>query len=143
MSVSDINAMYGAEPVEIDPRHRVVLIRINQLFERGMSDADLYEATRKWWRIGPRRRQIGTIGAPQWAMAVYGGVVRSVYSIDAWEQPTEEDIASDPGREGRWGFRGRRDPEMESLYLHRDVSNYLRSASGFPSQSPVRYVICD
>ena len=115
MSIMDVNALYGAGPVTIDPRHRVVLIRINHLFERGMSDDELYEATRKWWRVGPRQHRLGTTWAPEWAMAVFGGVVRAVYRIEAWEQPTDEDIARDAKRIGRWGLRGKRDVEMEAL----------------------------
>lgn len=142
MSVMDINVQYGAKPVEIDPNHRVSLIRINRQFERGMSDDELYEATRKWWRIGPQRRQIGTTKAPDWAMAVYGGVVRAVYRIEGWVQPTEADVAQDSSRVGRWGFCGKRDQEMEEIYLYRDVSGYLTAASGFAAQNPVRYVNC-
>lgn len=143
MSASDINALYGATPVTIDPDHCVVLIRINRNFERGMTDEALYEATRKWWKVGPRRRLLDTPGAPRWAMAVYGGIVRAVYRIDAWERPTEEEIGADPVDFGRWGFRGTRDFGMEAAYLHRDVSGYLRDAeTGNPSQNPIRYVNC-
>jgi hypothetical protein len=143
MSVMDINAMYGAVPIEINPNHRVVLIRINRLFERGMSDYELYEATRKWWRVGQLRRQLGTTWAPEWAMTVFNGVVRAVYRIEAWEQPTAEDIAVDPTRATRWGFHGTRDLDLEMIYLHRDVSSYLRATdTGQASQNPMRYVNC-
>ena len=143
MSVTDLNALYGATPVAIEPRHRVALIRINRLFERGMTEEALYEATRKWWRVGPRRRQLGTTWAPEWAMAVFGGVVRAVYRIEAWEQPNDEAIAGGPKRVGRAAFRGKRDREMEAIYLHRDVSSYLRGIdTGRASQNPVRYVNC-
>jgi len=143
MSVSDISALYGAAPVEIDPKHCVVLIRINRNFARGMTDDALYEATRKWWKVADAKRQLGTSSAPQWAMAVYGGIVRAVYRIDAWERPIEAEIGRDPIAFGRWGFRGMRDSEMESLYLHRDISSYLRgSETGIASQNPIRYVNC-
>jgi uncharacterized protein len=143
MSVMDINALYGATSVEIDPSHRVALIRINRLFERGMTDEELYEATRKWWRIDRRRHDLDTTLAPEWAMAVFGGVVRAVYRIEAWEQPTDEDIAIDAKRKGRSGFSGKRDFDMEARYLHRDVSSYLRATPTSPaSQTPVRYVNC-
>lgn len=144
MSVTDVNALYGAAPVAIDPEHRVALIRVNRLFEKGMSDAALYEATRRWWRVGLRSRQLGSAWAPTWAMAVFGGVVRAVYRIDAWEQPTNEDIEIDPKRAGRSAFRGTRDPGLEAQYLHGDVSTYLRASDGgHPSQNPIRYVNCD
>jgi hypothetical protein len=142
-SVSEIDVKYGARPVKIDPRHCVVLIRINRLFERGMTDDALYEATRKWWVIGGARQQLGDPGAPQWAMAVYGGIVRAVYRIEAWERPTDDDIAANPSDSDRWGFRGERDLGMEAKYLHGDVSSYLRAAdTGHALQNPIRYVNC-
>lgn len=144
MPVREINALYGAEPVEIDPDHRVVLIRINRLFDRGMTDDELYEATRKWWRVHQRRRQLDQECAPQWAMAVYGGVVRAVYRIESWERPTRDDVRVDAKRAKRWAFHGMRDQGMEAMYLHRDVWSYLRDAStGRASQNPVRYVNCN
>ena len=137
-SVADLNARYGAAPVTIDPMHRVALFRIPRQFHRGMTDEALYEATRKWWPIGPRRRQPNLPSAPQWAMAIAGGVVRAVYRIDGWERPDLEDVAVDPRRSRRWGFRGIRDREMEKSYLYRDVRGYLRG-----NQTTVNYVNCD
>lgn len=122
VSVGDLNARYGAKPITIDPDHRVVLIRIPKAFRRG-TDHQRYEMTRGWWRAGARRERA------EWAFAVDDGVVRAVYRIDGWE----------PARAGnRWGFRGRRDPEMEQCYLHGDVSGYLTS----DSLLPLSYVNC-
>lgn len=144
MSVADLNARYGATPVVIDPGHRVALIRINRLFERGMSEEELYEATRKWWRVSAHRHRPGTASAPEWAMAVFGGIVRAVYRIEAWEYATAKDIAVDRKRARRSAFRGERDSEMEAIYLHRDVSGHLRGIeTGRASQNPVRYVNCE
>jgi hypothetical protein len=142
MSVADVNARYGATPVEIDPAHRVVLIRLNVSFERSMGDTKLYDATRRWWRVSARACKLGSPHAPDWAMAVSNGVVRAVYRIEGWEQADDVSIADDPKRPGRWGFYGQRDHAMEILYLHRDVSRYLRSVAGVPSQNPIRYVGC-
>ncbi len=69
-------------------------------------------------------------------MAVYGGVVRAVYRIEGWEQPTAADIAENPKRRRRWAFTGRRDAEMEGLYLNGDVSSYLTSTG-----NPIQYVV--
>ena len=144
MSVTDINALYGARPIKIDPNDRVVLIRINRMFERGMDDDALYQATRKWWKIGGIRRDLTLRTAPCWAMPVYAGVVRAVYRIDGWEPSEHHDVQADPKRVGRWVFHGLRDPEMESRYLNRDVSAYLRSTdTGNPTQNPLRFVNCN
>lgn len=122
VSVGDLNARYGATPIEIDEQHPVVLVRIPKAFRRG-ADHQRYEMTRGWWRAGARRE------LAQWAFAVDDGVVRAVYRIDAWE----------PARAGnRWGFRGHRDPEMEQRYVRRDVSDYLPA----DSLSALHYVNC-
>lgn len=136
-SVADLNAQYGATPVGIDPAHRVALIRINRRFERGMTDDELYEATRAWWRIGSRSRNLGAATAPEWAFAVYGGVVRAVYRIDGWESWTDDGAPEHANRNGRWAFRGTRNRRMEEIYLNGDVSEYFGV-----SQNPVRYVNC-
>lgn len=122
--LDELRASYGAPPVVIDG-HRVVLIRINKEFRAGMSDAKLYKATRQWWVMSPRR-------APEWAFAVYNGIVRAVYRIDpkGWERS--------PDGRPRWRFAGTRDPELEVVYAWKDVSAYLPAGA----QNPIRYVNC-
>jgi hypothetical protein len=143
MSLQQINVLYGAKPVEIAANHRVVLITINRNFRPNMSDKDLFTATREWWRIASYRRNLDDDHAPRWAMAVYAGVVYAVYWIDGWRKPTAAEIAQDPKIEGRWAFDGARDQAMQQRYLHRDVSEYLRSPkTGNRTQNPLRYVHC-
>ncbi len=132
MSVDDVNALYGARPVDFDPNHRVILIRSHR-FTHGMEHEDLYETTRMWWRLGSRRR-----GA-EYAMAVYGGVVRAVYKIDEWIKPTEAHIAEVSNRVGRYGFVGHRDGQMEERYVFADVTEYVPERGG---RNPIRYVNC-
>jgi hypothetical protein len=132
MGVDDITAQYGAKPVEFDPDHRVILIR-SRRFSHGMGEETLYETTRVWWRMGRRR-----LGA-DYAMAVYGGVVRAVYAIDGWIEPTEEDIAAAPNRVGRHGFVGHVDNEMEARYLFADVTGRLPPRG---ARNPFSYVNC-
>jgi hypothetical protein len=67
MTVDDINALYGAEPVDFDQEHRVILIR-SRRFTHGMDAEALYETTRMWWRLASRRNRA------EYAMAVHGGV---------------------------------------------------------------------
>ena len=133
MSVDDVNAQYGARLVEFDPSHRVILIR-SRRFKHGMDDNALYDTTRMWWRIASRSRN-----RAEYAMAVHGGVVRAVYRIDGWLEPTEADIAEAPNRVGRYGFVGHRDVKMEARYLFADVTEYLPERGG---RNPIRFVNC-
>ncbi|MCC6177902.1 MAG: hypothetical protein IT305_21590 [Chloroflexi bacterium] len=143
MSLDDVAARYGAKPITISPEHRVVLIRISQQFEQGMSDDELYEATRKWWRMAARRSRVGGPAAPEYALAVYAGVVRAVYRIRSWEQATERDVTNEKWL-GRWKFQGERDAGMEDRYLNGDVSVYLHNGNGHhPSQNPLKFVNCN
>lgn len=118
--LEELRARYAAPPVEI--QHRVALIRINQLYRAGMSDADLYKVTREWWRMKP--------GRADWAFAVYNGIVRAVYRIDPAGWTSDE--------RGRWRFSGERDVALEELYAWRDVTAYFPAGG----QYPIRYVNC-
>jgi uncharacterized protein len=122
--LDDLRGRYAAPPVTIEHEHRVVLIRINRAYRSGMSDEELYKATREWWVIAPRRR-------PDYAFAVYRGIVRAVYRIDpaGWERESER---------GRWRFAGERDPALEAKYAWRSVAADLPSGA----QNPIRYVNC-
>jgi hypothetical protein len=65
MTVADLTAAYGARPVVISPDEPVLLIRVSRVVQRGMTDADLYEATRAWWKVGIHRAracQVGVLG---------------------------------------------------------------------------------
>ena len=44
-----------------------------------MSSQELYEATRGWWVVGERRKNV------KLAFAVFDGVVREVYVVDEWQ----------------------------------------------------------
>lgn len=102
---------------------RVVLIRPVRLYREGMSHDQLYEITRKQWRINPHLHN------PDYAFTVIGGVVQAVFRIDGWKPAS---------RPGRWMFDGAVDDEMERRYGGADVKEYFpRGAAG-----PVRYVNC-
>lgn len=113
-TLDDLRARYAAPPIEIGPSHRVVLIRINKLYRSGMTDDELYKATREWWRLSPRR-------SPDYAFAVYRGIVRAVYKIDR-----------DVGR--KWGgFKSR--PAGDGASPATARQSWRRSTSGGTSRS--------
>lgn len=118
----------------IDP---VVLIRIRQEYRPGMSAEALYEATRGVWVMGRRRE-----GA-KYAMAVYDGIVREVYEIDAWHPAGTTEYRSRLRAEvlvpGRWEFTGTRASEdIRDRYVGRSVAaTWARGAA-----NPITYVNC-
>lgn len=120
----ELVASMAAVPIDIAPEHRVMLVRINRQYRPGMSDDDLYESTRKWWVIGKRRR-------PEYAFAVFNGIVRAVYDVEAWVQGENE-------LRRRRAFIGRRNDALDDAYGWKDVSNYFKRGA----QSPIVFVNC-
>lgn len=112
-TIEDIEIQYEApEAVFTEP---VLLIRVNRLYQSGMSSKALYEATRKSWRVGPRAFGI------KYACAVYLGIIREVYEIKEW-QPTEVINGHQ-----RHGFVGRIAPKaVRDKYRHTSVKHLLK-----------------
>lgn len=133
LPLSELVIYYAARPVEVtDP---ALLIRINRLYRHRMSANELYEATRGVWKVGPRRE-----GA-RLALAVFEGVTREVYTIEAWHPAGTLPYLSRPAEEvdapGRWEFSGRVAPEVtRSRYRDRSVAAYFKRGQ----QNPVVYV---
>lgn len=112
-----------------------ILIRINQLYHYGMTEAELYDATRSAWVLGDRRE------LAQFAFAVFEGVVREVYRITKWLPAGSTFNARWPRkplrRNGRWEFVGVIAPEeLRKRYINRYVG-YLFTQGG---QNPISYV---
>lgn len=113
---------------------RALLIRINKQYREGMPAEALYDSTRGVWRVGPNRERA------QYAMAVYGGVVREVYAIETW-LPAEKAFPDDPNMHarGRWAFTGRvAEPAVRGKYLGRSVAHYFKPGNA----NPILYVNC-
>ncbi len=131
MSIDQIFALYNSEKTEIiDP---VMLIKINKTFRYGISDVELYDATRSAWVVGENREKA------KYALSVYGNIVQEVYEIKGWfpNNSTFNTRKNEPADilEERWEFVGRiADREIRDRYRFKDVSGYLGT------QNPIRYV---
>lgn len=121
MTLRNIRVEYEAPNAVFD--EPAVLIRINRLFRYEMSPTELYEATRKHWKMRLRSNM------PRLVCAVYRGIVREVYVADKWES---SDLMS-----GRCMFRGTVAAEpLRSKYLDHSVSHLWNQGS----QNPIKYV---
>jgi hypothetical protein len=136
--VDEVNARLGAHPVTFLSEDRVVLIRVAREFHRGIDQPALYEATRRWWRVDARRRELGGARAPEFALSVYRGVVRAAYRIEGWEPAPAEEMKADTRVVGRWGFWGTPAADVLERYGFGDVTSLLPQAA----QNPSRYVNC-
>jgi uncharacterized protein len=120
--------MFTARPVEV--RHRVMLITINRLYRSGMTELELYEATRGTWVVGEHRNRV------EYAFAVYQGIVREVYRIEKWHPAGtlsyETRELKVPSKQRRWEFSGHVADDIRGKYVGFSV--------GKGGQNPIRYV---
>ena len=132
MGVNELIPIYKKESVTIDDP--VMLIRINKLYHYGMTDRELYDATRGIWKIGENRDNA------VYAFAVYGGIVREVYKIREWlPAGTTFSTRGDLECDGRWEFVGEvAEDRIRNKYLFKSVEEYLPDHA----QNPIRYVKC-
>jgi hypothetical protein len=121
----------AADPVEITVA--ALLIRPSRQWSRDLSMNELYEATRKWWVLGPKRARA------KYALAVANGIVRGAWRIDEWvpRGPGDDGAEADTVTRTRWGFIGSEAPELNS-YLGKSVRHIWKKGA----QSPVRYQNC-
>jgi len=135
MPLKQAIAYYAAKPIRVtDP---ALLVRVNQLYRHDITSTELYEITRGVWRLGTRRE-----GA-QFALAVFEGVVREVYTIQSWHPagstPYSTRDLADVRAPGRWEFIGQVAPgPVRDRYFNRSVARYFVRGQ----QSPVVYTKC-
>ena len=109
-----------------------VLLRVSKLWSEGMTDDDVYEITRGWWHVGPKREQA------QYALAVAKGVVRGVYLVHGWRPRHYEDDGLTPLKKTRWGFDG--EPAEDQAHLIGvDVKDLFPKGAA----NPVKYLNLD
>jgi hypothetical protein len=133
MLVQELIAHYIRRKAHI--REPAILIRINQLYHYGMSDVELYDATRSAWVIGDRREAV------ELAFAVFEGVVREVYRVKHWLPGGSTFNSRWQGRakrrSGRWEFVG---VVAEDVVRNRYLNRYVGHLFTQGAQNPVAYV---
>ena len=111
MPVAEVIEFYGAPHAEIT--ESAILINIRREWRLGLTPEQLYERTRRYWRVNSEARN----PSPQYAYAVALGIVRGVYGIMSWEMyrdmshetldSTRLDRRPGPVGQSRRGFLGR------------------------------------
>ena len=101
--------MLEKELVEADFTAPTVLLRVNELYREGMSEAELYEVTRGYWVMKPEKAM-----QAQYVMPVFRGKILDVFVPDKWlpAGSTPRTIAKeDEDTEGRLEFTGKYAPD--------------------------------
>jgi uncharacterized protein len=124
MTSEEVSALY--ETASLATSLPILLININKLFRRDMTNEHLYHATRESWVVGSRRYKA------KYAVATYRGLTREVYEIQEW-YPVHTNSKV------RWGFNGQiASEDIRSELRYKSIENYFRKGAA----NPVRYVNC-
>ena len=136
MSLAQLRSAY--EKKKVDITEPGILIRINKAFRYYMSEVELYDYTRGYWRLNP-----GNAKKAGYAFSVYGGIIQEVYTIRDWyEAGTTFNVRKDEESgteklEGRWEFVGNLAPEdIRKKYCYKSVEHYFEKGNS----NPVMYV---
>lgn len=131
MSIDQINSIYNANEVGI--KEPSILININQSYYYGISEVELYDATRSAWVVGKDKENA------EYAFAVYDGLIKEVYQIVAWfpnnstfnvRKSEKTDLNED-----RWEFVGKlANDEIRNKYINKNVANKIGP------RNPITYI---
>ena len=112
----------------------VVVIKINKLYRKGMSEEELYEATRGIWK-----RNLKSLEGTEYCLSVFKGEVIEVYQIDEWNPagttPMKTRVISPERAVGRVEFVGKiASEQIRDKYIGKSVAHLFQ----FGEASPVK-----
>lgn len=123
-TAEEIAAIYEAE--ELSTTESAIMININRLYRREMTEPELYDATRKSWVIGPRKEKA------KYAIATYRGLTREVYKIDNW-------FTVEVNGKIRWGFEGKiAGDDIRKKLRYKSIASYFSKGAA----NPIKYLNC-
>ena len=147
LSVEDYERLNGAEKLrEEDIKHRILVIKVNRLYDRTMTDDALYDAVRGIWRAS-----IKTAKSVEYVFGVYNSLIVAVYKPSEWfickeakDKLPRQDIVLTKKNENRVFFidknyeQGIPPDDNELFYFGKSISGLKLNQS---SQNPISYFI--
>ena len=116
-TVNEVVQHYDAKTITITEPS--IIININRLYKRFMTEDELYNSTKQSWVVGSKKKDA------KYVIASYRGLVREVYEIENWYQVN-----------GRWGFNGKiANKDVRDKYLNNSLEDYIKKGN----QNPIRY----
>ena len=64
-----------------DITENIIALKVNRSYNENMTETELYDITRGYWRIDIKRAQY-----VDYAMSVYEDTIKEVYKIEKWLQ---------------------------------------------------------
>ena len=146
LSVEDFEKMYGAEELrESDIKHKILVIKINKLYQRGMEEDILYDSVRGVWKAS-----INRVRTVDYVFGVYNSLIVAVYKPTKWyvckdapEKLPRQDIELTSKVENRVffvdeGFEKKKPMDAaEGFYLYKSIAGLKLNSS---AQNPITYL---
>lgn len=130
---------------EKDIRHKILVIKINKLYKRGMDEKVLYDAVRGVWRAS--KEKVKTV---DYVFRVYNSLIVAVYKPSQWfvfkeanDKRPKQDTVLTPKTENRLLFVDESykqelpHDENEAFYIGKSIAGLKMNHS---AQNPITYL---
>lgn len=130
----EISQLYNC--AKLVPMHKLLLVSLNKTYIQKNAQgvyvrANLYECTRKYWKLNTNRAN-----QVEYVLGVYRGIVRAVIKPTSQWKLASYDDNGNPFTSKRYQIEGNMDDEYgNNLYLNKDVTDYP-----FGSGGSIRYL---
>lgn len=146
LSAENFEKIYGAEELEDkDIKHRILVIKINKLYQRNLNENDLYDAVRGVWRASKER-----VKSVEYVFGVFNSLIVAVFKPSEWfvckeakDKLPRQDIILTPKTENRLFFvderfeQGLPYDENEQFYIGKSIAGLKLNQS---AQNPITYL---
>ena len=120
--------------VREDITENVIAIKINQAYRENMTELELYEATRGYWKIDVKRAE-----KTEYVFCVYKGIIKEVYKIKEWLPAGTIPRSTLPDAKvpaDRYEFVGEVAKEaIRNMYIEKSIANLYRKGEA----NPIKY----
>ena len=120
--------------VREDITENVIAIKINQAYRENMTELELYEATRGYWKIDVKRAK-----KAEYVFGVYKGIIKEVYKIKEWLPAGTIPRSTLPDAKvptDRYEFVGEVAEEaIRNKYIEKSIANLYRKGEA----NPIKY----
>ncbi len=126
VEVSRLENRYNPQYLsEEEITENVILLRISKNYSIGMSEFELYEATRGYWPVNLERAM-----KAKYALPVYDGLILEVYMITQWFKAgstmMEDETLYKSRKKGNYEFVGKlAPPSIREKYKGKNVSTFF------------------
>lgn len=117
-----------------DITENVIAIKINQAYRENMTELELYEITRGYWKIDAKRAE-----KADYVFSVYKGIIKEVYKIKEWLPAGTIPRSTLPDAKvptDRYEFVGEVAEEaIRNKYIEKSIANLYRKGEA----NPIKY----